>query len=86
MPSKEQHTGDVIAELTAGEEVGEKGEKISEHEACAEHGVLRVEWLLGYSISVQAIISLKYVYSCQVCFLICRQRWFQHNDSTESVR
>lgn len=55
-PSKEQHTGDVIAELTAGEEVGEAGAKISEREACAEHCVLRLEWLLSYCISVQAVI------------------------------
>lgn len=37
VPPKEQHTGDVIAELTAREDVGETGEKISEREACAEH-------------------------------------------------
>ena len=54
-PSKKQHTGDVIAQLRAGEEVGERGEKISEHEACAEQGVLRLEWLLGYRISVQTV-------------------------------
>lgn len=56
-PSKEQDTGDVIAELTAGEEVGETGEKISE--ACAECGFLKLEWLLGYCISVQAAILLE---------------------------
>lgn len=60
-PSKEQHTGDVIAELSAGKEVGETGEKISEHEACAEHSVLRLEQLLGYCVSVQAVILLKTV-------------------------
>lgn len=79
-PSKEQDTGDVIAKLTAGEEVGETGEKISEHEACAERGVLKLEWLLGYCISVQPVILLKCVYSCQLCFFTCRQRKFQHND------
>lgn len=51
-PSKEQHTGDVIAELSAGEEVGDTGEKICEHEACAERGVLSLPWLLGYPVSV----------------------------------
>ncbi len=60
-PSKRQHTGDVIAEFTAGEEVGEAGEKISEREACAERGVLRLEWLLGYCAAAQAVIFLKCV-------------------------
>lgn len=42
----------MIAELTPGEEVGETGEKISECD------FLRLEWLLGYCLSVKAVISL----------------------------
>lgn len=52
-------TGDVIAERRAGEEMGESGDKISEHGACAEHGVLGLKWLLGYCASLQAVILLK---------------------------
>lgn len=54
----------MIAELIAGSEVGERGERVSVHGACAEHSVLRLEWLLGYFISAQAVILLKCVYSC----------------------
>lgn len=54
-------TGDVIAELRAGKEVGETGEKICERGACAEHGVLRLKLLLGYCTSLQAVILLKCV-------------------------
>lgn len=40
-PSKEQHTGEVIAELTAGERKGGESERES------TRSVLRLEWLLG---------------------------------------
>lgn len=44
-PSKEQRTGDVIAELTAGEEVGDTGEKRRMCRAwCSQSGA--VTWLL----------------------------------------
>lgn len=79
-PSKEQHTGDVIAELIEGGEVGEKGERVCVHGACAEHGALRLEWLLGYFISAQAVILLKCVYSCQTCVLTCMKRRYQCYD------
>lgn len=62
MPSKEQHTGDVIAELTAGKEVGETGEKISEHEAWSGYLVT------AYHRYRYTVILLKWVYGCQTCF------------------
>lgn len=62
-PSKALHTGGVIAQLTAGEGVGEAGERSPSMKRMQGRG--RLEWLFGYRALKKAVFLLNSSHSCK---------------------